>query len=315
MSKSSIFFTEVDLTHKKLLIEHEWYPFKIHKEVDIPDDGEYYVLTDLHGYKHLLRKEYYLHYHFEIGSTIQCRIDKINCSGKIYLEPEHPLYKEGKVYDFEVVEFKEITNLLGNKENTLIIKDLYDNLLTISADEAQIENNCVSCVVDQIKKGQLFVTPINATKALKGLKEGDWFNSKIVKRFTDEENNDFFLLKDKNDHSFYLPTRYYENYHLQIGDQIYCKVVKIRSQWDYVIEPKSPHYSEGTVYDFVVKDKKTQHNYMEEKVYLLVVQDVFEIETNVEVNHKTYVLTSIGDSIRCKVNKIKKSKLLLSYIE
>jgi hypothetical protein len=280
--------------------------------VDIPDEGVYYVLIDLHGYKHLLKKEYYLHYHFEIGGTIQCRIDKINCSGKIYLEPEHPLYKEGKAYDFEVVEQKEITNLLGESQKILIIKDLFENLLTVSADEAQIENNCVSCVVDQIKKGQLFVTPINATKAIKGLKEGDWFHAKIAKHFTDEDHNSFFLLKDKNNHSFYLPTKYYENYHLQIGDQIYCKVVKIRSQWDYVIEPQSPHYSEGAVYDFVVKGKKIEHNYMDEKVYLFIVQDIFEIETNVEVSHKTYVLTPIGDTIRCKVDRIKKSKLLLS---
>ena len=303
------------MTHKKLLIEHEWYPFRIHKEVEFPDDGEYFVLTDPYGYKHLLRKEFYLHYHFEIGSTIQCRIDKINCSGKIYLEPEHPLYTEGKSYDFEVVERKNITNLFGEKEEILVVKDLYGNLLNIPTDEINPDNNSISCIVDQIKKGTLYITPTNATKTLKGLKEGDWFFSQIIKRFTDKENNDFFLLKDKNDHSFYLPIRYYENYHLQIGDQIYCKVVKIRSQWDYVIEPKSPYYSEGTVYDFVVKDKKTEHNYMEEKVYLLVVQDVFENESNVEVSHKTYVFISIGETIRCKVDRIKKSKLLLSYIE
>lgn len=300
------------MTHKKLLIEHEWYPFIVHKEVDFPDDGVYYVLIDLHGYKHLLKKEYYQQYHFEIGSTIQCRIDKINCSGKIYLEPEHPFYKEGSAYDFEVVERKKITNLFGETDEVLVVKDMYNNLFNISSSDIKIDNNSVNCIVDQIKKGMLFITPTNATKTIKGLKEGDWFYSKIIKRFTDEENNDFFLLKDKNNHSFYLPTRYYENYHLQIGDQIYCKVVKIRSQWDYVIEPKNPYYSEGTIYDFVVKGKKTEHNYMDEKVNLLVTQDVFEFESNVEVSHKTYVLISIGETIRCKVDRIKKSKLLLS---
>jgi hypothetical protein len=63
--------------------------------------------------KYLLAEQYYENYHLKIGQTIVCTIDKINCSGKIFLEPDHPYYKIGERYDFLVLRLAERENFLA----------------------------------------------------------------------------------------------------------------------------------------------------------------------------------------------------------
>jgi len=92
---------------KKLHLEQgQFYLFKLYKKVESSDGVSYYVLIDPFGNKHLAPAEHYLTYNLKIGSSYLCKIDKINCLGRIFIEPPHPFYKENKIYLFEF--FKRI---------------------------------------------------------------------------------------------------------------------------------------------------------------------------------------------------------------
>jgi len=80
----------------------------------------YYILLDSSGNKHLLENKYFTNYNHQIGKTYNFRIDKINCKGKYFFEPEHPNYKIGKNYDFYFVE-KRIEISKKKKIRELII--------------------------------------------------------------------------------------------------------------------------------------------------------------------------------------------------
>ena len=75
--------------------------FKIHKKVVGPDGDDYFVMVDPFGDKHLVPVEYYSLYNLEVGKSYLCKVDKINCLGRIFIEPPHPFYKENKSYLFE----------------------------------------------------------------------------------------------------------------------------------------------------------------------------------------------------------------------
>ena len=81
--------------------EGEWYNFKIINQIDIPDKGNQFVLQHTSGRKILLPADNYVKYNFAIGSSIDCRVDKINCTGQIFMEPKHPFYTIGDVYTFK----------------------------------------------------------------------------------------------------------------------------------------------------------------------------------------------------------------------
>jgi len=82
--------------------------FKVIRKITIPTNNEYFVLQDLKGSKHLLPFELYENYDIKINSNIKCKIDKINCIGRVFLEPQHIYYKENEYYKFEYIEEIEI---------------------------------------------------------------------------------------------------------------------------------------------------------------------------------------------------------------
>ncbi len=138
---------------KVILSEGEWFPFKVHNLVKLQDDEWYYVLQDINGLKHFMSAHYYENYGFKPGEEISCKIDRINCTGRIYLEPKHPFYTEGEIYDFEVLNISDLNN-----EIMLIVKGFSENnieLPVFNLKKVEIkEGKMVRCIVKTIKKGK-----------------------------------------------------------------------------------------------------------------------------------------------------------------
>ena len=138
------------------LQEGESYPFIVHNLVQLQDGEDYYVLTDINGMKHFMPSGYYVDYGFKIGDAITCKIDRINCTGRIFLEPTHPYYKEGKIFSFELENFK-----IQDNNITLFVKGLNGNSIEVPVYDIDINKlttkKKVSCKVQNIKKGNLLL--------------------------------------------------------------------------------------------------------------------------------------------------------------
>lgn len=99
---------------KKLRLEqNQFYLFKLLKQTVSPDGNEYYVVVDPIGNKHLIPVEYYSLYNLEIGKSYLCKVDKINCLGRVFIEPPHPIYKENKSYLFGYLKIIKENHKLG----------------------------------------------------------------------------------------------------------------------------------------------------------------------------------------------------------
>ncbi len=135
-----------------VLTEGLWYPFIVHNLIQLQDDAWYFVLRDINGLKHFLPAEYYQDYQIKTGDEISCKIDKINCTGRIYLEPRHPHYTEGEIYDFETVKILDSGNGL-----ILIVKETGGNFIEVSTEGHSLDDlkskKIVQCRVKSIKKG------------------------------------------------------------------------------------------------------------------------------------------------------------------
>jgi hypothetical protein len=136
-----------------ILIEGEWFPFRIHNIVQLQDNEWYYVLLDINGLKHFIPAEYYKNYGFKIGDEITCKIDRINCTGRLFLEPKHPYYNEGEIYTFEVISILNIGD-----EGMLIVKEFFGNCIEVPlCGNKNIDVNAeksARCIVRNIKKGK-----------------------------------------------------------------------------------------------------------------------------------------------------------------
>lgn len=135
-----------------VFLDGEWYPFKIFKLVQLQDDKYYYILQDINGLKHFLPSEFYENYGFKIGEEVLCRIDRINCTGRLFLEPKHPDYEQGESYSFEIISYSEKVN-----EKTLLVREKYGKTIELNVNNMLkadiITEKFVRCKVLNLKKG------------------------------------------------------------------------------------------------------------------------------------------------------------------
>ncbi len=89
---------------KGKFIEGQKYQFRYVKK--ILTDEVFFVFEDFLGERYLIPTYYYQNYNFEPNDLINCLVTRIDCSGKVSFEPEHPFYKLGNTYSFQFKELK-----------------------------------------------------------------------------------------------------------------------------------------------------------------------------------------------------------------
>ncbi len=136
------------------LAEGNSYSFTISNHIELPDGNYYYILVDVNSLKHFLPAEPYKHYKFEVGQVILCKVDRINCTGRIFLEPEHPFYIPGKSYNFTVLKSTNYDN-----PKIVVVVDIFNNEIELAIptklETNELTNKSILCTVIDIKKGLL----------------------------------------------------------------------------------------------------------------------------------------------------------------
>lgn len=142
------------------LTEGEYYTFTIIKSISFGPEEEYYVMREPNGFKLLMPKKFYIRYGFRSGQQVLCRVDKVNCVGRIFLEPEHPYYEEGKQYNFDVIDVEQLVDVNQGMAQSIVVRDVLNYEWRVSAPDVLMVNKqsaSISCLVKRIKKGRLFL--------------------------------------------------------------------------------------------------------------------------------------------------------------
>ncbi|MFH0999425.1 MAG: hypothetical protein V1783_01170 [Bacteroidota bacterium] len=144
---------------------NRYYPFLLLKTTAMPDGLEYYVIEDPFGRKHLMEKKPYENYGFEVGQSVEIRIDKVNCKGKVFFEPKHPHYSLGASIKVPFVGHSTETDKFNETIPVLLVKDPYDNITSVKPmSDAQrnpgYTTDFLTCEVHKISKGRLILKQI-----------------------------------------------------------------------------------------------------------------------------------------------------------
>ncbi len=286
-------------------------PFTILKVMNI-DSESFFVLQDPGGYKLLMPYDRYAHYGLVEGQTISCRIDKVNCNGRVFLEPAHPYYKEGKAYTFQVIGSGQRTNLAGEKLGFLLVRDKTGKTWEVvrhhaSNDEPEMKE--VRCRVVRIKKGVLYLELDGDRTGSATLEAGKTYSFYVSGEGVDPLNNQaYFVLKDENGNGHLLRKKHFLHYGIKPGMQIRCRTGFSRAAGQAVLEPEHPCYLTGEVYEW-----KTDH--LEELVFsdgskqmVLVLKDCFGEEVKLHLDGETAKKHHSKGRVWCRVKEIVKSR-------
>jgi hypothetical protein len=290
--------------------EGNTYPFQITGIVNLPDGTEYFTLSDPNNVKHLLEKRHYHHYCFEIGQSISCRIDKINCNGKIYIEPLHPYYRLGKAYDFPVLKIERSGN--GKDAQVAVLEDVFCNEIRLSVNyfpELLEVGQLLKLKVVRIKKGLVYLSEPGFNREYSGMILGMEYPF-TLKDFIDlQGDRSYFILTSGGNSLYKLRYKYYEKYGLNVGQIVSCRF--IRSGKEFLLEPRHPLYQINGNYEFEIAGEETIKDYPagERKVYLLR----NDFGKSIMVPAEQIKSKQISDGkLYCKVRDIRKGRVYLN---
>ena len=296
--------------------EGEKHRFTITGFTEIPGtDESYYILKNPFGGKHLLKANPYKHYHLKTGQTINCKIDKINCSGKIFLEPENPEYKEDEVYAFDLVKITDHINSVGKKEKAAIVKDIFGMENSCSLPEnytVDKKSPKLKCEVLRIKKGQLFLGVPEIKKIVKQPEIGKKYLFAIIDIKPLEKNMDYYILKDEFNNLYSLKKKMYQHYGFKIGQKVECIITKFNTDSHLKIVPVHPFYEIGKTYSFNYLRTEKDTNPLGKEEYVIIVVDIYGIETKVRSIDSEEIVKNNPKTIKCKVEGIRKGKAILA---
>jgi hypothetical protein len=296
------------------LTEGKSYGFTIIRVIKMPPDGEeQYVVQSESGSKHLLPKQFYEHYQFQCGQTICCRVDKINCNGKIFLEPDHPGCKPGDLVDFSVIGLKVISNSFHEKETMLILKDPWKHpaFLNINDHDELAKAGRLQCRVERIKKGQLLISYPGIHQPVDLPEKGTLLEFIIAGIISLAENLEYYILHQNNSRH-YLRCKYYSDYGFTKGTKVVCRVLDKPALFTHYLEPVHPYYEPGREYGFDFVSMEPTDSFTGEKENLIVIKDL--------LGHQ-YKLPYHGQGppwpsrVKALVKDIRMSKCVLGIIE
>lgn len=227
--------------------EGEEYSFSVLKIIDIPDEGSFYLLNHSTGQKLLLSYETYKKYSIKIGSSLKCRIDKVNCIGKIFLEPKHPKYVEGKVYVFPIIKNSY------EKDKTIEIKDCLNNEIIVEVPEGiALESNKkeIKLNIAKLKKG----IPILNFPYINQNRNEEIIGTSLIFRIISIRYNNFndevFVLQNESVPRAELKVQQYKSYGFNVGQTVEAIVLGLKEDGTLKVEPKNPFYEMGKDYEF-----------------------------------------------------------------
>lgn len=237
------------------LTEGSWHDFKILKKVSFNSDEEsFFIMQDPLGYKVMMPADFYQQYGFEPGQMIRCRVDKINCNGRMFLEPQHPFYKEGKSYDFTLKGAGNRQNLTGETESFFYVEDVlgYEWKVRSFSSNDDYENKVIiKCHLERIKKGKLFLRKNDENHPYKDLKKGEFYPFIILSEtISPEDNSRYLILEDEKQRKHLLKKKHFGHYGLKPKQVIQCKILGFNEDGFLLLEPENPWYKEGEQYFF-----------------------------------------------------------------
>jgi hypothetical protein len=291
------------------------FPFVIVNKLTLPGTDEVnFVLLGPDQKKYLLPEESFRNYHLKTGQTIQCTIDKINCSGKIFLEPDHPYYKIGERYDFLVLRIAEKENFLGTAQLIAWVLDQHGLEWPCPIDTSEgIEPGYshLACRVEKIRKAELQLSLPAMTSRLWVLKAGYTYPFRLtdIKTFEDRE---FYILKDHLGNFHRLLMEFYKDYKFRINQEIQARVVKYSTSGECLLEPEHPVYKTGLEYDFTfIRLEKTVDVFGRIEAVLFVA-DIFGNEVKLRPESWQVEMDGYQPSvIRCRVDRFRKGRPVL----
>lgn len=290
------------------LEEGRSYCFTNVKSIVLPGGEVNLMLAGPDGKKYLIPLDRYSEYNLVTKPEIICKVDKINCSGKVFLEPAHPYYREGESYFFAIAGETDVETYSG-EDHFVEVSDFRGGLFRVPAallKDNDLSRGRVKLRVEKISKGKIIFAPPKERDDLENLEEGRSYRFMVDGTIVGADYETYYVVIDVNGSKHLLNTRYYSHYGLKPGSEFTGRVIRFSHGRGRSIEPDNPWYVAGDIIEVTVGSSlasETGEGYITE---------VFDGNGFCH----SMLLEAIPDKavIRCRIVKLKKGRPVLEIV-
>jgi hypothetical protein len=289
--------------------EGKEYKFLVEKELTMPDNSRHFIFIGPDKNKYLVPESRYSNYGISVGSLIKCRVDRVNCKGEVYLEPENPWYKEGQSYDFEVAGTEERIDNSGTRQIVAIVIDGSGNRIPVPHDKSKPlpgSGSKINLTVERITKGRIFLVSVSRAVTDRKLLAGYNYEFVIEKIDRGMDDEEYFVVRDPSGNLHTIAREFYEYYGYSVGTRFMGKIIRYNKSGEKTIEPENPYYKPGSVVRMQITGI-TENSI--NSSFTIDLKDKFGFAHCIE----TPVRPRSG-YVRCRIMMIKKGKPLLELL-
>ena len=223
------------------------------------DEVRYFVMEGPDGRRYLLDQERYEGYGIAPGKDVVCRVDKINCKGELFLEPQHPEYREGESYPFLTEGYESRIDKRGNSHMVVKFSDSLGNrpVLKLSwfGNNPPGPGSIVNLKVERILKGRILFEGMDGESHSPHEEDMNLYEFTVKEIAPGMDGKDYFLVSGDDPALYAVRADYYRHYGLKPGVSFRGRFVRYREGEEVRVEPENPWYKPGKIYTFRVKEK------------------------------------------------------------
>lgn len=284
------------------------FEFRVLKIIETPETGLQWILQGPDDRRFMLDASLYEKYKISVSDILKCRIDKINCSGKMFLEPLSG-FNSGEVHEFRMKSYVCRDDAIGKLRHfTTVETPLGESLCEIEAHEF-LEQAFLACRIIRIKKGHLFLE--KAENPVPACRQGTIEVMLVLSSCHFIHGQAFYLLKDHYGNGHLVPREPFKNFGLRTGVKSKFQIVKIYPDESCLAEPVHPYWSPGESGLFTVFALPDSNGKADGKTAFIQLRDRHGFDALLYFNKAKHQNIKEGDELRASVSRIKKGIIYL----
>jgi len=229
-----------------MLKEGDIIKVEILKEITTPK-GKPAFLALYHSRKFIINKNLFEDKHPKIGESIECFVDKVNCSGQIYITPLCNRSIIGQIQSFKLSKKGIVIDSLGKSKYLYQLQNSKNQKAVILSYHS-IDFDKMECKIIGIKKNKLIVeSPLLPDYSMS---QNAIIKIEIIEERIIPEIGKCWLAKDPKGELHPISKEKFHHYNLSIGKNLNCTILGFDKYFNYKLEPQNPIYSAGIIYEF-----------------------------------------------------------------
>ena len=229
-----------------MLKEGDIIKVEILKEITTPK-GKPAFLALYHSRKFIISKNLFEDNQPIIGESIDCFVDKVNCSGQIYITPLFHQSIIGQIQSFKLRQKVAVIDSLGKPKYLYQLKNSKNQKAEILSYHS-IDFDQTECTIIGVKKNKLTLeSPLFPDFSMS---QNTLIKATIIEERIINNLGKCWIAQDNKGELHPISKEKFQHYNLSIGERISCSILGFDKYFNYKLEPKNPIYSVGKTYEF-----------------------------------------------------------------